>query len=50
MRVIAISIALVRIVEDALVQNLRERAAAYGRSTEAEHHDILEKALRMPQH
>jgi plasmid stability protein len=40
---------LVRNVDDALVQSLRERAAAHGRSAEAEHRDILAKALRAPQ-
>lgn len=40
---------LVRNVDDALVQSLRERAAAHGRSAEAEHREILAKALRTPQ-
>lgn len=39
---------LVRNVDESLVQKLRERAAAHGRSAEAEHRDILAKALRMP--
>ncbi|HDR9474407.1 FitA-like ribbon-helix-helix domain-containing protein [Burkholderia multivorans] len=40
---------LVRNVDEALVQSLRERAAAHGRSAEAEHREILAKALRKPQ-
>ncbi|KAA1003466.1 DNA-binding protein [Paraburkholderia sp. MPAMCS5] len=40
---------LVRNVDDGLVQSLRERAAAHGRSAEAEHREILAKALRAPQ-
>lgn len=40
---------LVRNVDEALVQSLRERAAAHGRSAEAEHREILAKALRQPQ-
>jgi plasmid stability protein len=40
---------LVRNVDDELVQTLRERAAAHGRSAEAEHREILAKALRGPQ-
>lgn len=40
---------LVRNVDDALVQSLREQAAAHGRSAEAEHREILAKALRKPQ-
>ncbi len=40
---------LVRNVDEALVQGLRERAAAHGRSAEAEHREILAKALRRPQ-
>jgi plasmid stability protein len=39
---------LVRNVDDSLVQSLRERAAAHGRSAEAEHREILAKALRKP--
>ncbi|CAG9269943.1 FitA-like ribbon-helix-helix domain-containing protein [Paraburkholderia unamae] len=39
---------LVRNVDESLVQSLRERAAAHGRSAEAEHRDILAKALRTP--
>lgn len=39
---------LVRGVEDALVQRLREQAAAKGRSAEAEHRAILVAALRGP--
>lgn len=37
---------LVRGVDEALVQSLREQAAAHGRSAEAEHRDILARALR----
>jgi plasmid stability protein len=39
---------LVRGVEDALVQRLREQAAAKGHSAEAEHRAILVAALRGP--
>jgi antitoxin FitA len=39
---------LVRNVDEALVQSLREQAAANGRSAEAEHREILAKALRKP--
>lgn len=39
---------LVRGIDEALVQSLRERAAAHGRSTEAEHREILEQALGRP--
>ncbi|HVW53511.1 MAG TPA: DNA-binding protein [Trinickia sp.] len=39
---------LVRNVDEALVQSLRERAASHGRSAEAEHREILAKALRTP--
>jgi antitoxin FitA len=39
---------LVRNVDEALVQILREQAAAHGRSAEAEHREILAKALRKP--
>jgi len=39
---------LVRNVDDSLVQSLRELAAAHGRSAEAEHREILAKALRRP--
>lgn len=37
---------LVRNVDESLVQSLRERAAAHGRSAEAEHREILARALR----
>lgn len=37
---------LVRDVDDAIVKALRERAARHGRSAEAEHREILAKALR----
>ncbi|WP_206950631.1 FitA-like ribbon-helix-helix domain-containing protein [Trinickia acidisoli] len=39
---------LVRNVDETLVQSLRELAAAHGRSAEAEHREILAKALRKP--
>src|SRR6185312_10167100 len=39
---------LVRGVDDTLVQSLRELAAAHGRSSEAEHREILARALRRP--
>ncbi|MFL9874476.1 FitA-like ribbon-helix-helix domain-containing protein [Paraburkholderia megapolitana] len=39
---------LVRGIDDALVQSLREQAAAHGRSAEAEHREILAHALRRP--
>lgn len=39
---------LVRGVDEALVQTLREVAAAHGRSAEAEHREILARALRRP--
>ncbi|MCO1370436.1 DNA-binding protein [Burkholderia multivorans] len=38
----------VRNVDEALVQSLRERAAAHGRSVEAEHCEMLAEALRTP--
>ena len=37
---------LVRGIDGLLVQALRERAALHGRSSEAEHRDILAAALR----
>lgn len=37
---------LVRNVDEQLVKALKERAAAHGRSAEAEHRDILATALR----
>ena len=37
---------LVRGIDDALVQSLREQAAAHGRSAEAEHREILSQALK----
>jgi plasmid stability protein len=40
---------LVRNLDDALVQNLRDLAAAHGRSAEAEHRAILMRALQRPQ-
>lgn len=39
---------LVRGVDEALVQKLKERAAAHGRSAEAEHREILANALKGP--
>jgi antitoxin FitA len=39
---------LVRGLDDALVQSLREQAAAHGRSVEAEHREILAQALHQP--
>jgi plasmid stability protein len=36
---------LVRGINEALVQRLREQAAAHGRSAEAEHREILARAL-----
>jgi plasmid stability protein len=39
---------LVRGIDDSLVQSLREQAAANGRSAEAEHRDILARALSRP--
>lgn len=39
---------LVRNVDDNIVQSLRERAAANGRSAEAEHRAILADALGRP--
>jgi len=39
---------LVRGLDDALVKVLKERAAAHGRSAEAEHREILAAALRRP--
>jgi len=39
---------LVRGIDEALVQSLREQAAAHGRSAEAEHREILARALRRP--
>ncbi|WOD18698.1 MULTISPECIES: FitA-like ribbon-helix-helix domain-containing protein [Paraburkholderia] len=40
---------LLRNVDDQLVQSLRQRAAARGRSAEAEHREILAKALSASQ-
>jgi antitoxin FitA len=45
---IAMANLLVRNVDENLVQSLRELAAAHGRSAEAEHREILAKALRRP--
>jgi antitoxin FitA len=39
---------LVRGLDDALVQSLREQAASHGRSAEAEHRAILSQALGRP--
>ena len=45
MRGVPMADLLVRNVDDCLVQRLCERAAAHGRSPEAEHREILAKAL-----
>jgi plasmid stability protein len=45
---IAMANLLVRGIDEALVQSLRERAAAHGRSAEAEHREILAQALSRP--
>lgn len=37
---------VVRQLDDDLVRRLKERAAAHGRSAEAEHRSILDEALR----
>jgi antitoxin FitA len=37
---------LVRNLDDDLIRRLKERAAAHGRSAEAEHRAILERVLR----
>ena len=37
---------LVRDIDETIVKALRERAARHGRSAEAEHREILVKALR----
>ncbi|MDR0577333.1 MAG: DNA-binding protein [Candidatus Accumulibacter sp.] len=39
---------VLRNLDDSLVERLRERAAAHGRSLEAEHRAILAAALRRP--
>ena len=39
---------LVRGLDDALVEALKARAVAHGRSAEAEHREILAAALRRP--
>ncbi|MCO5100155.1 MAG: DNA-binding protein [Burkholderiaceae bacterium] len=39
---------LVRGVDEALVRKLKDRAAAHGRSAEAEHREILASALKRP--
>jgi len=41
---------LVRNLEDAVVVDLKKRAARNGRSVEAEHREILRTALRRPGH
>jgi len=43
---VAVAQLLVRDVDEALVKALRERAARHGRSAEAEHREILAKALQ----
>jgi antitoxin FitA len=37
---------IVRGLDDSLIQTLKQRAARFGRSAEAEHRAILEQALR----
>lgn len=37
---------LVRQLDDEIIRRIRQRAAAHGRSTEAEHRAILEAAMR----
>ena len=39
---------VVRNIEPAVVQALKQAAAAHGRSAEAEHREILRNALSMP--
>ena len=39
---------IVRGIDEALVQALKQRAAKHGRSAEAEHREILAGALRRP--
>ena len=39
---------LVRGLDDALIEEIKRRAAASGRSTEAEHREILRQALAGP--
>lgn len=39
---------LVRDLDDEVIRRLKRRAAAHGRSTEAEHRAILEEAVRLP--
>lgn len=39
---------IVRSVDDAIVQSLKERAARHGRSMEAEHRAILAEVLAKP--
>ena len=39
---------IVRGIDEALVRTLKQRAAANGRSAEAEHREILASALRSP--
>jgi plasmid stability protein len=39
---------LVRGIDESVVQSLREQAAAHGQSAEAEHREILARALRRP--
>jgi plasmid stability protein len=38
---------IVRNLDDGLVQALKERAAAHGHSAEAEHREILARAIRL---
>jgi plasmid stability protein len=39
---------LVRDLDDEVIARLKKRAAAHGRSTEAEHRAILEEAVKRP--
>ena len=39
---------LIRNVEDEVILALKQRAAAHGRSEEAEHHELLREVLKAP--
>lgn len=41
---------IVRNLDDALVRNLKRRAAEHGHSAEEEHREILRQALESPSH
>lgn len=41
---------IVRNLDDALVRNLKRRAAEHGHSAEEEHREILRQALASPSH